>query len=181
MIITGYQQGILYATGCQTGDRFSVRNKDRWYCDAVQPIFGTKVYPNNTGDTTQYIVKARNVHAINADDVSDWTGFCRAYIEIHGVLDLAHRKSRKGEKVHYPRLRIYGKADILVRIMDVLPAKTKKIQHVCNVVDSIYIGETSAVYYQSRSEITEILAFINECPRNEAIWQKWSEIMKFIC
>lgn len=124
--ITGYQQGIIKAIGSMTGNRLSVRNQDRWYCDSVQPAFGTKVYRSNYG-RGQWAIKSLRINPVDLGDVSDTVGFCRAYIEIHGLLDLA-----KMGKYHTrrPRLRIYGGEDTLSFIMGNLPVNEKKIQHI---------------------------------------------------
>lgn len=168
MSITGYQQGILLATGCQTGDRYCVRNIDRWYCDAVAELFGTKVYPQKVGAKTQWVVKSSRVKAPVLSDISDWKGFIRAWVEIHGVLDYI-----KIRGIKRPRLRIYGSEHILCEIMAHLPAKQKKVQRIQNQLKGGYVGNTCAVYYQSATEINSILGFINENPKNKVVWDSW--------
>ena len=101
----------------------------------------------------------------------------RAYIEIHGLLDLATAKDRKGNYFKKPRFRIYGTEEIISFLNGCLPANEKKIQHISNVVDNVYIGKTCAVYYQSVKEIISILQWIDGKPRNERIWNKWKEIV----
>jgi len=94
--------------------------------------------------------------------------FCRSYIEIHGVLDV--RFIRKKER---PRLRIYGNESIIDRLNDLLPAKKKSIQSV-----TTNTGSTFAIYYQSEVEISQILNWIDGCPKNPNVWKKWGSIMK---
>jgi len=73
--------------------------------------------------------------------------------------------------------RIYGTEEIISFLNGCLPANEKKIQHISNVVDDVYIGKTCAVYYQSVKEIISILQWIDGKPRNERIWNKWKEIV----
>lgn len=175
MQVTGYQQGILYATGSYTGGKYSVRNVDRWYCDAVQPLFGTSVYMqiNQEREKPQFVVKSNRVHRPELKDVTDNIGFCRAMIEIHGVLDTNVIRGAKRL-----RLRIYGDEFALRWIMDHLPAGQKKIQNIRNSIENRYTGETSAIYYQSEAEIRKILDYIAGNPSNSAVWEKWENILK---
>ena len=105
--------------------------------------------------------------------------FCRDYIEIHGLLDLATAKDKKGNYFKKPRLRIYGTEEIMQFLNRCLPANKKTIQYISNVVDSVYIGKTCALYYQSAKEIINILQWIDGSPKNERIWNKWKEIINY--
>lgn len=128
---TGYQQGVLLALGSQHGDRFGVRCIDRWYPDHVQPIFGTKVYSiadQHKPGRKQYIVKSVSVSAPHIDDVVDWRGFCRAWLEIHGgIKPVTRRRKTTREIYHVPGFRIYGNEHILQAIMHHLPIQPRKI------------------------------------------------------
>ena len=168
--MNGYQQGFLIATGCKTGERYSVRNIDRWYCDAVAELFGTKVYPQLCHGKTQWVVKSSRVSAPILDEIMDWPGFLRAWIEIKGTIDI-----RKVNGSFSPRLRIYGSEEILLTIMNHIPAKPKKIQYIQNTLKGVYIVETHVIYFQSFSEIYAILKYINGHPRNQRIWYGWNK------
>ena len=177
--INGYQQGILMALGCWQGDRFSVRSIDRWYCDAVAHLFpASSVYSQNVRgrESKQHVIKSSRVKPPDLCEVVDWQGFCRAWIEIHALIDLSKRLNRNGTHYYAPRLRIYGSSKILEKITAVLPANPKKIQHIKNNFDG-YVGETNAIYYQSKKEIINILEWIDGEPRNESIWAKWQNIL----
>ena len=75
------------------------------------------------------------------------------------------------------RLRIYGNEEILSFINKEMPAKEKKIQYIKNYVGEKYIGRTCALYYQSGTEILEILKWIDGFPKNIAVWDKWNELI----
>lgn len=178
--MNGYQSGIIYAIGSMTGGRMCVRSVDRWNCDAVQPVFGTAVYSQvcRCREKMQFVVKSAKVERVNLCDVADVVGFCRAYLEIHGVLDMKPAKDRRGNRIWNLRLRVYGKEEVLGFLMEHLPANPKKIQKISNSVDGgAYTGETCAIYYQSRKEIAEILEYIDGEPKNERIWRLWMGTM----
>lgn len=183
--ISGYQAGILFATGHYDGTRYVVQNVDKWYCDVVQPLFGTSVYSQiiHGRDKPQYVVKGSSITDADADilKVTDMQGFCRAYIELKSSLGVWRGRARNGGKTPpKPRLRIYGSAFTLELLMGFLPASPKKIQLCSGHTQDGYNGHTCAVYYQSASEIAEILDYIDGFPRNDAVWEKWMEICKNI-
>lgn len=176
--MTGYQAGIIYAIGSNAGDgRISVRSVDRWYCDVVQPLFGTAVYsqPDRGRDKIQYVVKGTRAKLVDLRSISDAVGFCRAYIELHGILDRRPAKDKRGNKIRTLRLRVYGREEVMEFLMENLPAGLKKMQHISNLIDGVYNGETCAIYYQSRKEILKIMDYIDGEPRNEKIWESWVE------
>lgn len=178
--MSGYQAGVLYATGCRSGPRYVVRNVDRWYCDVVQPLFGTTVYAQRRHDREkpQYVIKGTAVSGVDLNSVWDAPGFCRAYIELKSSLGLWQGKTRRGDKAPpKPRLRIFGDCYILTRLMDWLPAKPKKLQLITNRTQDGYTGQTYAVYYQSRSEIEDIIHYISGDPRNDALWAMWRSVL----
>lgn len=178
--ISGYQAGVLFATGGYDGSRYVVRNVDRWYCDAVQPIFGTTVYSqiDKRKEKPQYVVKGSAIKSVDIASVVDVQGFCRAYIELKSSLGLWQGKDRRGGKTPpRPRLRIYGSIYTLEHIMDWLPAAPKKIQMCTGHTQDGYTGHTYAIYYQSVSEIADIFDYISGIPRNDAVWAKWEEIL----
>ena len=174
--MTGYQQGILTATGSWNGDRYCVRNIDRWYCGAVQPLFGTAVYPQTVHSKTQWVVKSARVIPPDLSDISDHAGFCRAYIEIHGLLDTTWRQRRGG--YYALRLRIFGQEPVLNFIADRLPAETKKISSVINDISGGYTGRTGVIYYQSQQEVADILNYIDGNPRNPSVWSQWNSAIQ---
>lgn len=176
--MTGYQQGILLATGCYIDNRYCVRNIDRWYCEAVEDIYDTKMYGQTLRGKIQYVLKSAKVIPPKLDEITDFEGFCRAWIEIHGILDITNRKTGSGKQVKRLRLRIYGQENILKFVMACLPCKRKKIQYIKNSVQGGYIGETCAIYYQSSLEILDILQYINGTAKNIKIWQEWDKIIE---
>lgn len=177
---TGYQQGILYLYGSFAGDSFVVRSAERHYVDAVSPLFknSTPFLQHNSaeGKKDYWVIKASTrftfLHKPSLDDISDWTGFLRAFIEIQSCLDLRPHKSRGGAPIRTPRLRIFGARDDLEQIMRHLPAAQKKIQDI-----RTQTGATSAIYYQSPREIVDILDFIDGSTRNDAVWALWENIL----
>ena len=163
----------MIALGSNNGERIAVRSLDRWYCDAVQQLFRVKVYASDYNvdrdGGPQWTIKSARVQMPNVSEVQDWRGFARAWIEIHGSIDQGVHKHRDGSHTRFIRLRIYGPDEILAAIQPHLPAREKIIQTV-----STDNGRTCALYYQSRTEIPAIIDYIDGMPRNETIWDMWS-------
>ena len=164
--MTGYQQSILYLVGSQLGDRFTVRNVDRHYIEAVEDVFvGYTPYlqKNSPGKRDYWVLKSPLVKKPTLSEVSDEQGFARGFIELQGTLaSWTHRGRAR------LRLRIYGSEDDLQFLQRCLPAKEKKIQHV-----NTENGSTCALYYQSGAEIFDIFRYIDGEPRNDRLWTQW--------
>lgn len=181
-----YCNGIGYATGCLvTEDEkkyLMIRNLDKWYAESIAKETGyhiyKSVYNSNRDGKEQWVVKARNITALPLlEKIENKADFCRAFIEIHGILDKCNVKGRKGRVYSRLRLRIYGKEQYLQFINDILPAREKKIQHIRNVVDEKYVGETCGLSYCSKVEIHDILDWISGEPKNISVWSKWEKII----
>lgn len=181
-----YCNGIAYATGYfanEEGKKYLfVRNLDKWYVENIAIETGCNAYESRHNferdGRNQWVVKCRNISELpTLHNIKSLTDFCRAYIEIHGCIDLANAKDRKGNPIKRLRLRIYGNAEILSFINKSLPAKEKKMQHIKNTVEEKYVGETFALYYQSQEEILEILKWIDGSPKNISVWDKWQKII----
>ena len=177
--MTGYQQGILYLNGSfqhGTYTRFVVRNIDRHYVDAVSDLFlPSHPYFQRHNDPCKrdyWCIKSVHVSMPSLDDVSDWRGFRRAFVELQGSLDLWRHKNRKGDYLYTPRLRLYGSESDLLAVSSNLPAGAKKIQYV-----STGTGKTCMLAYQSPAEVRDILDYIDGTPRNDALWLRWSAIL----
>lgn len=179
-----YCNGIAYAIGYFANDAkqnyLVVRNLDRWYPEIISKETGYAAYESKTNfdrdGANQWVVKARNVNRLpRLEEICNKKDFCRAYLEIHGVLDINMAKNRVGERVRRLRLRVYGSEEVLNFITKSLPVGEKKLQYIKNLVDGGYIGETCALYYQSKKEILEILQWIDGSPKNDKLWEKWSE------
>lgn len=174
--MNGYQQAILMLLGIDTGGRFLVRCVDRWYVDVVAPLFPTAPYlQRHAGDKKDFwTIKSAKVHlSPSLADVTDWHGFCRGVVELQACLDLWKRKARNGALVETPRLRIYGRRELLEQIARQFPAKPKKVQAVRTAT-----GGTYALYYQSPAEVADILNWLRGDPENAALWARWGEIIK---
>lgn len=181
-----YCNGIAYATGYFVNEKnkgyLVVRNVDKWYIENIEKETGYNAYESrynfDRDGRNQWVVKCRSISELPAlTDIKNLSDFCRAYIEIHGALDLANAKDRKGNVIKRLRLRIYGNEEILSFINKEIPAKEKKIQYIKNYVGEKYIGRTCALYYQSGTEILEILKWIDGFPKNIAVWDKWNELI----
>ena len=184
--MNSYCVGIAYASGYfakEDGKQYLVvRNLDPWYTKNIEVESKYKAYELKynirRGGKPQWNIKVRDVSSIpSLSEIQCVNDFCRAYIEIHGLIDLSTAKDRKGNYFKKPRLRIYGTEEILSFLNGCLPAGEKKIQYINNVVNDTYIGKTCALYYQSNKEIYEILKWIDGSPKNERIWDKWNSIM----
>lgn len=184
-----YCNGIAYATGYFANEEnkiyLIVRNLDKWYVENIAKETGYNAYESKHNfkrdGKNQWVVKCRNISEIpELSEIKNLPDFFRAYIEIHGVLDLANAKDRKGNPIKRLRLRVYGNEEILKFANKTLPAKEKKIQYIKNYVDEKYIGRTCALHYQSRAEILEILKWIDGSPKNVSIWNKWENTLQGI-
>ena len=169
--MTGYQQAILFLNGSRCGDTFRVRNTERHYIDAVadlaprsRPFLQKNSQPNKSD---YWVLKSCRLSLPKLAEVQDWRGFCRGFIELQGILDI--QKIRGNDRL---RLRIYGQPDVLRLLMDILPATLKKVQSIKTLT-----GETSAVYYQSQSEIYSIFDYIDGVPKCSKVWAKWADIL----
>lgn len=180
-----YCNGIAYASGYfanENGKQYLVvRNLDAWYPKAIEMISKHKIYESKHNiqrdGKVQWCIKARDIVSIpSLSDIKCANDFCRAYIEIHGSLDTVTIKDRKGNYFKKPRLRIYGDKDIISFLNECLPVNEKKIQYIRNNINDTYVGETCAIYYQSKKEILDILNWIDGNPKNERVWRKWKEI-----
>lgn len=171
--MTGYQQGIIYLSGSRPEPgRIVVRNIVRHYVDTLAPL-STRTRPyyqqrDRAGRPGYWVLKLRG-ELPTLSDVADWSGFCRAFIELQGRLDTQRIRKPSGAVSERLRLRIWGDPASLTAIMAVLPARQKTIQS-CHT----NTGSTSALYYQSKAEIADILNYINGYPRDEDIWVHWS-------
>ena len=184
--MNSYYIGIVYATGrfVREDDKtyLIVRNTDSWYPKCIEKISKYKMYKSMYDEERlgrdQWIIKARDIHSvpdlINIDSLPD---FCRAYIELHGVLDLSKRKNNKRGL----RLRIYGEEYIITYLKENLPAKEKKIQYISNKIGGKYVGKTCVIYYQSAEEINDILDFIDGEPKNQKVRDKWKCVLNKVC
>lgn len=190
MLMNDYCNGIAYATGYFANDGkekyLVVRNLDKWYVENIVKETGYTAYESkhnfDRDGRNQWVIKCKNISELpNLTDIKKLSDFCRAYIEIHGVVDLANAKDRKGNPIKRLRLRIYGNEEIISYINKILPAGEKKIQHIKNTVDERYVGQTYALYYQSKTEILDILRWIDGNPKNISVWNNWESILQRIC
>lgn len=174
-MLSGYQQAILYLIGIKASGKFLVRSVDKWYIDAVSDLFPTAPYlqRRNDGKKDFWTVKSAKVdYRLKLDEVTDTAGFCRGVIELQGTLDVWKHRNRKGTSIVTPRLRIYGEPQLLRFVMGALPAAAKKIQEVRTAT-----GCTCAVYYQSPTEVAEIMSYISGFPANPQKRETWDEII----
>ena len=174
--MTGYQQAILYLSGAWSGGKYLVRNVDRWYVDAVSDLFPTAPYFQLRSDGPSkrdyWCIKSAHIAVPALDEVRDWQGFCRGFVELQGTLDLWSHKNRKGDTVRTLSLRIYGQPDALDAVANNLPAGRKKMQ-ICRTQN----GVTYLYAYQSPAEVSAIITYLDGFPRNERIWQRWNSFL----
>lgn len=169
---SGYQQAILLLYGVHAGGRFLVRSADRWYADAVAPLFRTRPYlqrRKEPGKLDYWTIKSAAVRAsCDLSAVTDWQGFCRGILELQGSLSPGWRKPRGGgAPIPYTRLRLYGQPELLAAWAHHVPAAPKKIQE-CRT-DT---GTTHALYYQSRAEVVDILSALRGDPCSQDFWSR---------
>lgn len=181
--IDDYAIGIIYATGTFVMENqkafLVVRNTDSWYASYISKYSKCSIYKSGyhmrNKNTDQWIIKARDINGVPPlSAIKEPSDFCRAYIEIHGVVDKIRRRRTRKQGL---RLRIYGKEWILDYINHILPAKEKTIQHItCKNQDGTY-GSTCALHYQSINEVTEIIQWLDGNPKNLSVWKKWKKAL----
>lgn len=169
---SGYQQAILLLYGIHVDGRYLVRSADRWYTDAVAPLFPTRPYlqrRKEPGKLDYWVIKSAAVRAsCDLSAVTDWRGFCRGVLELQGCLSPGWRKPRGGgAPIRYTRLRLYGQPELLDAWAQHVPAAPKKIQE-CRTNS----GTTYALYYQSRAEVADILSALFGYPCSRDFWQR---------
>lgn len=188
MKMNDYCNGIAYATGCianDDGKKFLVvRNLDKWYVDNIEKASRytsyMSTYNTNRDGKPQWVIKARDIRSLpELDSIADVRDFCRAFIEIRGVIDWCIVKGRNGRLRKRLRLRIYGNEVVLTFVNRSLPAGEKKIQHIKNSVDGgEYSGQTCALNYQSAGEIVRMLGWLDGEPKNAPVWDKWMSVVR---
>jgi len=114
------------------------------------------------------------------DSESDYKEFVRAYIEIHGRLDIRNAISH-GKRYKQLRLRIYGNyvmMESLSRLLnEYVDVGIKKVS------EEAGNGKTGILYYQSRDEIVRVFEWVdrddvvggNKC---EEYWDEIWEMVK---
>ena len=185
--MTDYGLGIVFGTGYiaeENKKKYAVvRNLDSYYAKTLEKETAYRAYESknkiNRDGKAQWCIKIRNISELPLYlEIENKQDFIRAYMELHAMLDLRNAKDRRGNQIKRLRLRIFGNEKIISWINNTLPAKTKKVQHIKNIVDSHYIGETCCIYYQSEPEILNILKWIDGKPKNENVWLKWEDIVE---
>lgn len=173
---TGYQQAILILSGSWNGDKYAVRNIDKHFILAVADLFRTEPFYQRNSETNHkdfWVIKSNRFSPPTLTDVADWRGFCRALLELQGSLDLRPCKTHKGVQTRRLRLRIWAQPELLNAFAAAVPAAPKRIQTVNTAT-----GTTYALYYQSETEICDILDYLDGQPRCASWWGKADEILK---
>lgn len=172
---TGYQQAILHLLGTYADGHFLVRCADRWYVDAVADLFPSSPYLQSRGGDEKrdfWALKSARVDlSQDLSDITDWQGFCRGVIALQASVDLWRHLNGSRHERFTPRMRIFGSAELLSAIAPHLPAAPKKLQRV-----NTQTGSTSALYYQSATEVVAILSYICGSPANRPLWDRWASI-----
>ena len=170
-----YLLGVLWAC-CSIGtdDLWWVRHRDPKYPQYVHDVLGVgslHTSYSRTGAQTRLKISAA-ADRVRLEELLEWHGwtprnsgcralpkncpnlhgFVRAWVEIHGVEDIAKNRGKQ-----IPRLRIYGAYDLVVGVSDYLaevargPRKPQKT-----------VGEhTWGIYYQGRS-VRSVVEFLEE-------------------
>ena len=174
--MTGYQQGIFYALGCQQESRFALRCIDRRYLDEVAHLFdGCTVYyqKRTQGKKGCYCIKSARVSQISLDNVTDHAGFLRAVIELNGSIGLATRKQKvTGHHYYRPRLRIYGTEAIVDIALDHLPIIPKKMQH-----HHTNTGHTCEISINNLDELLSVYDYLSGYTVAPDFWQRYADYM----
>lgn len=172
--MTGYQQGILWASGCYQHNRFAVRNVDKHYIDAIKSVFpGNQPYlqkHNTKGKKDYWVIKSAKIKQISLSDVAEMEGFITAIIELNSCASLGTRKRRDGTHYYRPILRIYGTVETLDFIKPHLPIKPKKTQK--------QKTNTGTTYYISIASAKELDDIYNFCEhKNKYFWDRFNDLL----
>lgn len=181
--LSDYAIGILYAYGYlnKKNNRIYVVCYDKHFPEILSKETGYALFhtAQNKVGVRSYAVAIGNMSGIPPiSDVKNYADFCRGYIECHNCLSLMHCHNKKtGRKFLELKLEIYGKIENLELIMNLLPAAPKKIlaQKSSSSGNTFY-----SLRYKSKSEIADILNWIDGTPRNEAVWKKWRDTLNQI-
>lgn len=165
-----YLLGILWGTMGQWEEGYWLRHRDRWYIDAVRAVLGIEPEPQEAKSRSglQYrlkIVSARDVRTIeNILRAHGWAArkaperpypsgslddrsFIRAWVELHGAVDIRQQKRRNGSYYPQRRLRIYGNWALIGEMNYIISAATglnpRTLQRTPNNI-------TKALYYQGK-------------------------------
>ena len=181
--LSDYAIGILYAYGYlnKKNNRIYVVCYDKHFPEILSKETGYALFhtAQNKVGVRSYAVAIGNMSGIPPiSDVKNYADFCRGYIECHNCMSLMHCHDRKtGRKFLTLKLEIFGKSEILELIMDWLPATPKKLVKKISPTSG-NIGYS--LKYKSKSEIADILNWMDGTPRNEAVWKKWRDTMSQI-
>lgn len=172
--MTGYQQGIFYALGCQQDNRFALRCIDRRYLDEAAHLFdGCTVYyqKRTQGKKGCYCIKSARVSQISLGDVTDYAGFLRAVIELNGTIGLSTRKQKvTGQHYYRPRLRIFGTEAIVGIALERLPIAPKKVQH-----HYTNTGHTCEINITSLDELLSVYDYLSGHTVAPDFWQRYTD------
>lgn len=173
-ILSPFELGILWATSSKSGDKWLLRNEDKYFVERIQTVNGGTIFP---------IVHARKGTIIWTLDVKrplweellsyGYTGrtdnerifpntpnngeFASAYIQCHSTLDLWQHKTRKGKQVKTLRLRIYAAPSFINELNCVIAAFAKVGIKTPQLHKN---GKMGYLTYQSTSEVIDICDWI---------------------
>lgn len=169
--LSNYHLGILWSIGTYNQDEqsFTIRHKNKYFLEQLQPYFDSSIYPQKARTGTQYVLKTclidieqlqnlgwteRNANQRDLPILEDYRDFLRAYIELHSSLDYCtgYKRKPRNEKYYRLRLRIYGNKILIQSINRMLNkfvgVGSKKEQSTSND-KTFYIAYTSFEEIQS--------------------------------
>ena len=174
-----YILGILWGSLAVWQDGYWLRHRDRWYIDtareclnisaAVQkvksrtgPQYRLKIIRPELVESITILLKSNGWQPRKAHErpyptggIND-RGFIRAWVELHGSLDIRQVKDRKGNHHPQERLRIYGNWSMLDEMNNTLCYATglnpRTLQPTSGEV-------TKALYFQG-SSVSKVIAWV---------------------
>lgn len=166
--------GILWATSSKSGDRWRLRNEDRFFAEQLQDVQGGAIWKlkHNRKGTPLFCVNVkpciqksllslgftgRSDQSRTFPQTEDNVEFARGYIQVHGNLDIVAAKSRCGESIQRPRIRLNGSPDFL-QGLNILFSETFGFS-----IKSVQLHQNEKMgilYFQSAEEVKKLCNWI---------------------
>jgi hypothetical protein len=115
-----YHLGIIWSIGTysQEENSFTIRHKNKYFLEQLQPYFDSSIYPQKSRTGTQHVLKTclinieqfqnigwteRNAEQRNIPILEDYRDFLRSYLELHSRLDYCtgYKRHNKRQNILY--------------------------------------------------------------------------------
>lgn len=188
-ILSPFELGILWATSSKSGDKWILKNEDRYFAERIQKINGGKIFPLRH-DRKGTILWTLDIKRLLWEDLLSYgytgrTDLCRifpktqddarfaaAYIQCHSTLSTNYRKTKYG-RVRYPTLRIHGAPPLIERLNQVI---TNSVGVGVKTPQTHGNKKMSYLAYQAKDEVEDICNWIISMDHSPRFESKANEI-----